>query len=352
MLLPAKTSNKMTPFKMAWWKHLGVAGVLSVAVLCLISFAIGWILPPPTVPEVTPRPLRATGYAFISPLLSCNFNALKVIPEAQTISDDITKVIQQHEQAGDITKASTFFGDFATSAWSDTFQNETYYPSSITKIPIMMAYLAMAESSSTVLDTPITYPAGSSDLNDAQETKPEASLVPGQTYTVEELIEHMIKYSDNNAAALLFNALDPNTLREVYTELNIPINPDPTVSNLDFITPTQVSILFRVLYNSTYLSRDDSERALDLLSQTTFTEGLVAGVPTGTTVSHKFGVVGIVTDGVETGRELHDCGIVYAPGHPYTLCVMTRGTSGLTSMESVISDISKTVYEDVENGKE
>lgn len=333
-------------------KRFTVYGVACTVLLCAATFVAGWFLRPAAVPPMTPQPLRATGYQFISPLITCNFNALKVTPESKGISNDIQAVIQKHEAAGDISKASTYFGDFKTSAWSGTYGTETFYPSSITKIPIMMAYYALAESTSSILDAPITYPVGSTDLNNTQETKPAIALVPGQTYTVNELIEHMIKYSDNNAAALLFNALDPGTVLNIYNELQIPINNNPTVDNLDFVSAQQLTLLFRVLYNSTYLSRDDSENALRLLSETSFTDGIVAGVPSSTTVSHKFGIVGITQNGIPAERELHDCGIVYAPNHPYVVCIMTRGSSNLQTMENTIADVSRTIYRDVENGKE
>ena len=98
------------------------------------------------------------------------------------------------------------------------------------------------------------------------------------------------------------------------------------LANADFITAHQVATMFRVLYNATYLSRDDSEKALQLLSQVSFTQGLWRAWPTSTVVSHKLGLVGIAPNGVTTEHELHDCGIVYAQD-PYLMCVMTRGAA-------------------------
>jgi hypothetical protein len=85
-----------------------------------------------------------------------------------------------------------------------------------------------------------------------------------------------------------------------------------------------------------------SEKALSYLAETTFDKGLVAGVPEAVAVAHKFG---------EAGREdgslqFHDCGIVYYPGRPYILCVMTRGGS-FEPLYAAVADISRTVYEEV-----
>jgi hypothetical protein len=62
-------------------------------------------------------------------------------------------------------------------------------------------------------------------------------------------------------------------------------------------------------------------------------------------VAHKYGERGIYEDTQLTGIELHDCGIVYAPGSPYYLCVMTRGKD-TSKLAKVIASISAAVYAD------
>jgi beta-lactamase class A len=325
------------------------------AAACAASFVIGWHLPPPnaTASPTSPRtPLRLSGYQFVSPLLACGISSPPpTSPDAKAMDAAIESVISQHQQANDISKASVFFADYTKNYAFSVNGDQKYYPSSIGKLPIMMTYYAMAEHSSRdILDKQITYPADSPNLNDTQDIKPAEAIVPGQTYSVSDLLGYMIKYSDNNAAQLLFENADQTALNDIYQSLQIPIDYNPNVTNLDFITPEQVSILFRILYNATYLSNEDAENALRLLSQTTFTQGLVAGVPSSTVVSHKFGIVGIDTNGsgINNEHELHDCGIVYAPNHPYLLCVMTRGASDLPNMEQTIADISKAVYQKIE----
>jgi len=331
-----------------WWKRPAVLWVL-VAAGCLAGFFIGFLAESIISKPVLPAPLRLGGYNFISPLLACNFSSLKVFPEFQKMSSQIESVIKAHTSAGDISKASTYFLNLANGNWSDVNEKEKYYPSSLGKIPIMMAYYGLAESSNAILDKKMTY-VGGADLNQTQDIKPAKAIVPGDTYTVEQLIEYMIEYSDNNATELLYNAIDKNTLRNVYSDLNIPTNGNATIENLDFITPQQITILFRVLYNATYLSRDYSEKALQLMSKSGFTQGVYAGVPASTVVSHKLGLVGIAPNGIITDEhELHDCGIIYAKD-PYVLCVMTRGSSNLSAMENIVAEISKTVYKNVING--
>ena len=106
----------------------------------------------------------------------------------------------------------------------------------------------------------------------------------------------------------------------------------------------EYALVFRVLFGSTYLSERYSEKALQLLSQANYADGIVAGVPSSFTVAHKYGVL------VEPGNaipaittELHDCGIIYYPKHPYILCVMTKGNS-VAKQQRSIEDISSVTY--------
>lgn len=98
-----------------------------------------------------------------------------------------------------------------------------------------------------------------------------------------------------------------------------------------------------MLYNATYLSSEFSERALKLLSQATFAGGLVAGVPQGTIIAHKYGEHVLSQNGSATGVELSDCGIIYYPAHPYLLCVMTSSYN-VSTASKIIANISRASY--------
>ena len=107
---------------------------------------------------------------------------------------------------------------------------------------------------------------------------------------------------------------------------------------------------FRILYNATYLGHTYSEKALELLNNREFPDGIVAGVPENIPVAHKFGERTVESpEGIVTTEELHDCGIVYYPSKPYILCVMTKGTD-IASLKEIIKTISKTVSDEVAAG--
>jgi beta-lactamase class A len=320
---------------------------LLIVVAGIGSFTLGWQLHTGVNEPTSPQALRLSGYQFIDPLLACNINNSNIYAENNLLSKELKSVIDTGVRNGVISKASVYFTDLNTGAWASVYGDDTFYPSSLGKIPLMIAYYQMSENDPSVLSKELVYPVGSTDLNDMQDITPAGAIVPGQSYTVEQLIGYMIKYSDNNATALLDANIDPDTLNRVYGDLGIPSEQNVSIANADFITAHQISTMFRVLYNATYLSRADSEKALQLLSQVSFTQGLVAGVASSTVVSHKLGLVGIAPNNVTTEHELHDCGIVYA-NDPYLMCVMTRGAAPLPQMENLIAQISKVTYDSVE----
>jgi beta-lactamase class A len=332
------------------WTRSRIIYAIIAVLICAASFGLGWFFN--TAKSVTPppNPLRLTGYQYISPLITCNFGSVKQLSPDQPLVNNLNAVVAQHKKAADVTDASVYFNDLTTGQWASVNGQDKYYPASLGKVPIMMAYFAMAESSSSLLNEESAYPTGLPDLNAQQEIAPSNAITPGQNYTVEQLIEYMIKYSDNDAAATLTVMGDQNDIASVYSDLQVPLSENITASTSDVMTPGQYATLFKTLYNATYLSRDFSEKALALMTQTTFTQGIVAGVPSATTVSHKYGLVSYTSGGVPKQWELHDCGIVYAPSHPYLLCVMTKGATSIAAQEQTIADISSAAYKAVENG--
>jgi hypothetical protein len=77
-----------------------------------------------------------------------------------------------------------------------------------------------------------------------------------------------------------------------------------------------------------------------------YKDGLIAGVPSNITISHKFGERELTDEKGNVVNQLHDCGIVYYPEHPYLLCIMTRGKN-IDNLSRSISAISKIVYQEV-----
>lgn len=280
--------------------------------------------------------IRLNGYEFINPLLECevkqNMNNKEIFSFRESIEDYIS------HQKNNAKNVSLYFRDLNNGIWFGVNEKEDFSPASLLKVPIMMTYLKKAEGDKSFLSKKIKYTVPFEGELD-QNIEPKKKIEIGQEYTIEELLNFMIVYSDNNAKSLLLSSINELDLNQIYIDLGISIPGTKGVE--DFMSVKNYASFFRILYNASYLNKEMSERALKLLSQSDFADGLVAGVPKNIVVAQKFGErkIGEV-------NQIHDCGIIYYTPKPYLLCVMTRGEN-FDSQTKVISDISKIVFDNV-----
>lgn len=303
-----------------------------------------------TKPAYRPAQMRLTGYNFVKPLLLCDSNTERILPELKPLQISLNNFINDQETAKNVDAVSIYFQDLKTGGIVDINPDEKFIPASTGKVPMMMDFLRIAESDPSILNQTVTC-NDATDYNVNQEMKPKYFVKYGQTYTVENLVEKMIENSDNNALYQLINFIDPETLNQLYADLHVPLlTPDNYTQTTDFMTTKDNSYFFRVLYNGTYLDNELSDKALDILSQSDYKNGIVAGVPNNISVAHKFGLYTTKNNGVVVKRELHDCGIVYQPKDNYLLCVMTKSSADkISSIENVIKNISSIVYNQVDS---
>ncbi len=280
--------------------------------------------------------LRGGSYTFINPLLECEGSEVlseSLAPSKQKVVDVIADLQAQNH----ITEAAVYFRDLNNGPWFGINEREPFRLASLLKLPLMLGYLKQAEKNPELLFQKVV--AGESLLPAEQFYKPSSQLALGKHYTIAQAIESMIKYSDNRAMSALVLLLGSDGEVDMYRDLGLP---EPNKENQGMLSVKNYASFFRILFNASYLSRPFSEDALRLLSMTDFDEGLVAGVPKSIVVAHKFGE----SASVDGEKQLHDCGIVYYPRHPYLLCVMTRG-SQFDRLARAIEQISQTVFEDV-----
>jgi len=205
----------------------------------------------------------------------------------------------------------------------------------------MIAYLKAAETDHYLLTKEIL---NNKNYNDSEQNiQPANKLEKDQLYSIETLINQMIIYSDNLAYSLLLENIDNTQVYKVYQDLDVDISKAQDNPSGNIISVKDYASFFRILYNSSYLNKEMSEKALYILSQSDYKNALVEGIPNQITVAHKFGERHFL----ETGEsQLHDCGIVYNQKKPYLICIMTRGKD-LTKLSQGISKISKIIFDNV-----
>ncbi len=281
--------------------------------------------------------LRKGPNHLINPLLDCYVFGSSSLVDMKEREIKIKKYIEESIKNKVIFSCSVYFRKLDNGHWIGVNEKETYAPASLLKVPFMMAALRQAEQDPTFLSKKILYQPFDDGMVQ-NITDKSFRLVPEQEYSIEELINYMIVYSDNISKDIVLENLLLTNFYEAFAVLGIEVDNYGIEDN--FLTVKDYATYFRMLYNATYLSKDMSNKALDILTQTTFKSGIVAGLPDNIVVAHKFGERTFVNSPI---KQLHEGGIVYLHNHPYILVVMVKGTD-FNANQKVIQDISRLIY--------
>lgn len=285
--------------------------------------------------------LRSGGYQYINPLYECSTNEFYGSKEFINLQNNLEDEINLSLSKGPTTHISVYFRDLNHGAWFGINEKENFSPASLLKIPIMITYFKEAENDPKILKKEIEYNLPLDQQLAKPVIKPVKPATIGNKYPIEELIEKMLIYSDNNSLGLLTENITRKKIDDVSLDLHIP-----RANTLnDFMNVKEYSTLFRVLFNSSYLNKYYSEKALKILTKSEFNEGLRKPIPQNIPIAHKFGERRINGSPI---TQLHDCGIVYYPDYPYLICVMTRGTD-FKQLEKEIQNVSRIIYNEVKN---
>jgi beta-lactamase class A len=276
----------------------------------------------------------SSGNQLISPLLLTELSCST--PEYDSLKSEISNYIIEQQKSGVLTCASVYMKELLSGRWFDINGSQKYNPGSLMKVAIMMTYLKKSENDPSVMDAQFALKNKVSEVVKQLRTSPELKV--GSSYTVRDLITEMIVNSDNDATNLLNENLDQTMFSTVMSDLGCatPHIDDPNYQ----MTIMEYNRYFRVLYNASYLSKENSQWALSLLTKSNYKEAFVKELPTNVVVAHKFG-----ERPYEQGQNFHEAGLVYLKNKPYLLVVMTRGKDS-TKLPSVVSHISKMCYEE------
>lgn len=287
-------------------------------------------------------------YQLVNSSVACNGPPTLDKRVYDPLREELIATLRTRIESGAIGAYAIYFRDLVNGPAFGIDEYAKFVPASLLKLPLVLAFLAEEEDRPGLLQQAVAYD-GDEAVPIVQTVRSGVSLERGRAYTVETLLENVLRYSDN-ASYLALRRYQRSTpdgdarLLQTYRELGI-VNPNDPLDQT--VTVRGYASLFRLLYNVSYLDAELSERALRWLAESSFKDGLVAGVPPGTVVAHKFGERAL--DGADASvgtRQFHDCGIVYYPKNPYLLCVMTRGEDFAPLIETVRT-VSSRVYAEV-----
>ena len=263
-----------------------------------------------------------------------------------TTENALVSYFEEELEKGTIEDGGLYFRDLYFGPIFGIRADADFAPASLLKVPLAMTYLRLAEEHPALLREELSFSSSVEDFEATSHTQQFPSpqkLKRDEGYTIEKLLEYMVAYSDNYAYELLYNYLAmkaPGELLTTYRELGIIL---PTSDLEETITVKDFSTVLRILYTATYLSPERSQQILTWLSEYHIPQGLVAGVPEEVTVASKFG-----ERFLEGGsKQFHNCGIIYYPGNPYLLCVMTKGREW-DDLTRIVEQVSRIIYEEVD----
>jgi beta-lactamase class A len=239
-------------------------------------------------------------------------------------------------------KTYVYFAYLNNSSWVGFNEKDLFSAASTVKIPLAMALYRMEEQGKIHLSE--TYTLSELDLDDRFGDLYKVGF--DKTLTVEQLIGIMLQYSDNTAMRAVLRITDligiKDPLKDIYTAMGWEYGDisSTTLTYIDINLKT-LSNMFLALYNASYITASNSQKVLEYLTKSLFTEQISKGVPKNVPVAHKIGVN-------DPDKTYSDCGIVYAPSRPYLLCVGSVGIEK-TKADSFIAEISKVVYDYVIN---
>jgi beta-lactamase class A len=152
----------------------------------------------------------------------------------------------------------------------------------------------------------------------------------GYETTYRNLLKLMGKQSDNTAFNIVRKTLGDEKINLAIKSIGMV----KTNLSENETSPKDIGTFFEGLMANSFISRKDGDEILGNLTDTLYENWLVAGIPEGTRVAHKY------------GREVHvvnDGGIVFAKD-PVVVVIMSKGVVEREADE-VIPKLSKIVYE-------
>lgn len=209
-------------------------------------------------------------------------------------------------------------------------EGEIFEAASVNKVPILAALYYYANKGEINLDRDVTIQA-----NDIQDygTGSIRYDKPGSVYSVKTLAKLMIKQSDNTAAYILANhIIGFPKLKQIVADWGL-IQTDMVKNNT---SNQDIAKLFRMIYEGKITDAAHTQEMLSFLKDTDFETRLPAKLPDNAVMYHKIGTeVSII----------HDAGIVTDEKRTYYIGVFTKGTTEGEVIDSLIADVSKTVYD-------
>jgi beta-lactamase class A len=233
-----------------------------------------------------------------------------------------------------------------------------FHAASTMKVPVMIELFRQAAAGELSLDDRMTVvnefhsivDGSPFALSEGDDSDAEMYKRVGTEITLRELCEPMIVMSSNVATNLLIERLRADAVKRTVRDLG--------ADDMHVLRGVEDTKAFEAgLNNSTTarallilldrIARGDavgeaaSREMIDILLKQHFSDGIPAGLPSGTRVAHKTGSITKIN---------HDAAIVYAP-RPFILVVLVRGIEDEARSSALIASIARAIYDESQRGE-
>lgn len=236
--------------------------------------------------------------------------------------------------------------------------DSVFHAASTMKVPVMIEYFRAIDAGRVRRDQDLLLGTEFKSIVDGSPYTLDAGVDSdssvfarvGQRVPLRWLVERMIVRSSNLATNTMIEVLDAKkvdaTARSLGTTsmkvLRGVEDGKAFQQGLNNQTSARdLATLLEAIESGKAASRGSCREMIDILAAQEFNSEIPAGLPAGTRVAHKTGWI--------TGVQ-HDAALVYPPGRkPYVLVVLTKGIPDRPVAQKLIADISRMVWESIEN---
>ena len=272
---------------------------------------------------------------------------LSAVPSTETSTEfqEVSTVLKP--KISSFTELETYIsstnGQFAVHVKDLTTQQEykinsdhSFYGASIYKILVAGAfYEALANDflsfNYIYMYEPVDYCDGSGVLQNYKI---------GSSYSIGELLDYLLKYSDNIAQNILVRNIGVGKVADFYRKY-YDFSESATFSSDLYITPEKVSNIFYNIYQKDSWSKELRREFFSRMTDTQFEDRIARTLLEELTFSHKIGSAPAV-------NSWHDCGIVFAEDfmRPTLVCLMSKNTTyeDFLDVSHVVGSFINSIY--------
>ncbi len=250
-----------------------------------------------------------------------------LIINIQPLRDELQKIGDKDP------RISIYFEFLNTGASIAVNKDAEFWPASLLKLPVSMAVTKKIERGEWEWGNELVVMTSDKDDRFGELYKKPI----GTRLTLQELVQETLQHSDNTSNFMLVRNLEPEEFQAIYDHLGLT----DFMSKDGKISAKKYSVIFRALYNASYLSEQNSQKLLNIMTDTPFDEYAGSAIPDNVKFSHKIGVS-------DERNVFLDAGIAYIPKRPYILTIMIA-TSDNEEAKKIMHDISDRVYKYIVN---